>query len=33
MLDMVRKTGNKLEYSIYPHDKDFVFFAIDVYIS
>ncbi|HBG87014.1 MAG TPA: hypothetical protein DEG09_09390 [Marinilabiliaceae bacterium] len=33
MLDIVRKTGNKLEYSIYPHDDDFVFFAMDVYIS
>lgn len=33
ILDIVRKTGNKLEYAMYPHDEDFVFFAMDVYIS
>ncbi|MDG5800108.1 SiaB family protein kinase [Marinilabiliaceae bacterium ANBcel2] len=33
MLDIVRKTGNKLEYSVYTYNKELVFFALDVYIS
>jgi len=33
MLDIVRKTGNKLEYTIYPHNQGYVFFSMDVYIS
>jgi hypothetical protein len=33
MLDIVRKTGNKLEYALYPHDEEYVFFSLDVYIS
>lgn len=33
MLDIVRKTGNKLEYALYPHDSEYVFFSMDVYIS
>ncbi len=33
ILDIVRKTGNKLEYVIYPYDDVYVFFALDVYIS
>jgi hypothetical protein len=33
MLDIVRKTGNKLEYFLYPYDSEHVFFSLDVYIS
>lgn len=33
MLDIVRKTGNKLEYCLYPYDDEYVFFSLDVYIS
>ena len=33
MLDIVRKTGNKLEYFLYPYDEEHVFFSLDVYIS
>lgn len=33
MLDIVRKTGNKLEYFLYPYDDEHVFFSLDVYIS
>jgi hypothetical protein len=33
MLDIVRKTGNKLEYFLYPYDGEHVFFSLDVYIS
>jgi hypothetical protein len=33
MLDIVRKTGNKLEYVLHPHDEEYVFFSLDVYIS
>ncbi len=33
MLDIVRKTGNKLEYYLYPYDGEHVFFSLDVYIS
>jgi hypothetical protein len=33
MLDIVRKTGNKLEYALYPFDDEYVFFSLDVYIS
>lgn len=33
MLDIVRKTGNKLEYYFYPYTDQLVFFALDVYIS
>ncbi|MGQ1947976.1 SiaB family protein kinase [Geofilum sp. OHC36d9] len=32
-LDMVRKTGNKLEYYIYPQDEKYSFLSLDVYIS
>ena len=32
MLDIVRKTGNKLEYYFYPYSDNLVFFALDVYI-
>lgn len=33
MLNIVRKTGNKLEYMLYPFDEEHVFFSLDVYIS
>jgi hypothetical protein len=33
MLDIVRKTGNKLEYNFFQVDNDYIFFALDVYIS
>jgi len=33
IIDIVRKTGNKLEYSLYPFDDEYVFFELDVYIS
>ncbi len=33
MLDIVRKTGNKLEYFLYPYDSEHVFFSLDVYIT
>ena len=32
MLDIVRKTGNKLEYYFYPYSDDLVFFTLDFYI-
>ncbi len=33
MLDIVRKTGNKLEYCLFPYDDEYVFFSLDIYIS
>ena len=33
MLDIVRKTGNKLEYNFFQVDDEYIFFALDVYIS
>lgn len=33
MLDIVRKTGNKLEYFFDEFDKEYIFFSLDVYIS
>ncbi len=33
MLDIVRKTGNKLEYYFYKYDENNIFFSLDVYIS
>lgn len=33
IIDIVRKTGNKLEYYLYPFDDEYVFFELDVYIS
>jgi len=33
MLDIVRKTGNKLEYYFYQFDNEYIFFSLDVYIS
>jgi len=33
MLDIVRKTGNKLEYNFYKYNDDHIFFSLDVYIS
>jgi len=33
MLDIVRKTGNKLEYNFFQVDDDYIFYALDVYIS
>lgn len=33
MLDIVRKTGNKLEYYFYEFDNEYIFFSLDVYIS
>jgi hypothetical protein len=33
MLDIVRKTGNKLEYNFFQVDDNYIFFALDVYIS
>ncbi len=33
LLDMIRKTGNKLEYYIYVHDEKYSFLSLDVYIS
>lgn len=33
MLDIVRKTGNKLEYQFFPASSGHLFFTMDVYIS
>ncbi len=33
ILDIVRKTGNKLEYNFFQVDDDYIFYALDVYIS
>ncbi|SMO77401.1 hypothetical protein SAMN06265379_10793 [Saccharicrinis carchari] len=33
MLDIVRKTGNKLEYYFYKYNDHHIFFSLDVYIS
>lgn len=33
MLDIVRKTGNKLEYYFYKYNDNHIFFSLDVYIS
>jgi hypothetical protein len=33
MLDIVRKTGNKLEYYFFQVDDEYIFFSLDVYIS
>ena len=33
MLDIVRKTGNKIEYYFMKHDEENLFFSLDVYIS
>jgi hypothetical protein len=33
MLDIVRKTGNKLNYNFIPADNEHLFFSLDVYIS
>lgn len=33
MIDIVRKTGNKLEYNFFQVDDNYIFFALDVYIS
>lgn len=33
MLDMARKTGNKLNYNFYNYNKEFFFFSMDVLIS
>ncbi|GAF04076.1 SiaB family protein kinase [Saccharicrinis fermentans] len=33
MLDIVRKTGNKLEYYFYKYSDNHIFFSLDVYIS
>jgi hypothetical protein len=33
MLDIVRKTGNKLEYNFYKYNDNYIYFSLDVYIS
>lgn len=33
MLDIVRKTGNKLEYQFFPASSGYMFFTMDIYIS
>lgn len=33
MIDMVRKTGSKLDYKIYDFSDEFLFFNLNVYIS
>ncbi len=33
MLDIVRKTGNKLEYNFFKYSNNHIFFSLDVYIS
>jgi hypothetical protein len=33
MVDIVRKTGNKLDYRFYDCDENHLFFSLDVYIS
>jgi hypothetical protein len=33
MLDIVRKTGNKLEYNFYRYNDNYIYFSLDVYIS
>jgi len=33
ILDIARRTGNKLSYNFYPYDEGFMFFALDIYIS
>ena len=33
LVDMARKTGNKLEYSFYEFNSDFSFFNLDVLIN
>ena len=33
ILDIVRKTGNKLEYYFYQFDNEYIFYSLDVYIS
>jgi len=33
MLDIVRKTGNKLDYYFYKYNNKNIFFSLDVYIS
>ena len=32
ILDIARRTSNKLEYNIYPFDDEYIFFELDVYI-
>ena len=32
ILDIARRTSNKLEYKIYPFDDEYIFFELDVYI-
>jgi hypothetical protein len=33
LVDIARKTGNKLDYSFYSVDKDYYFFNLDIYVS
>lgn len=33
MLDIVRKTGNKLDYYFYDFSEKYIFFTLDIYIS
>lgn len=33
MIDIVRKTGNKLEYYFYNYNENYLFFSLDVFIS
>ena len=33
ILDIARKTGKKLDYFLHPYDEEYVFFALDVFIS
>ena len=32
ILDIARRTNNKLEYNLFPFDDEYIFFALDVYI-
>lgn len=33
LIDIARKTGNKLEYTFYDYNKDFAFFNLNVFIN
>jgi len=33
LIDIARKTGNKLEYNFYDYNKDFAFFNLNVFIN
>ena len=33
IIDIARKSGNKMEYNIFNYDKEYVFFELDIFIS